>query len=91
MSLTIRITGDAREDEMEQNLVGVGNILGNLKNMANDMGAEIQRQNEHLDRIDLKVGSLTCNFRTDSYFLVFQSSNANTKIAVANKRTEKLL
>ena len=40
---------------MEQNLVGVGNILGNLKNMANDMGAEIQRQNEHLDRIDLKV------------------------------------
>ena len=40
---------------MEQNLVGVGNILGNLKNMANDMGAEIQRQNEHLDRIDLKA------------------------------------
>ena len=50
-----RITGDAREDEMEKNLQGVGNILGNLKNMATDMNLEISRQNEQLDTIQAKV------------------------------------
>ena len=50
-----RITGDAREDEMEKNLQGVGNILGNLKNMASDMGSEIERQNKQLDMIHGKV------------------------------------
>ena len=40
---------------MEGNMVGVGNILGNLKNMAMDMGSEIERQNKQLDLIQGKV------------------------------------
>merc|ERR1711915_1033305 len=50
-----KITNDAREDEMEGNIVGVGNILGNLKNMAMDMGSEIERQNNQLDLIQGKT------------------------------------
>ena len=41
---------------MEQNMQGVGSILGTLKNMATDMGDEIERQNKHLDLIQGKVG-----------------------------------
>merc|ERR1712241_245993 len=50
-----RITNDAREDEMEENMQAVGSILGNLKNMAADMGTEIDRQNKNLDRINVKT------------------------------------
>ena len=50
-----RINDDAREDEMEDNMQAVGSVLGNLKNMAADMGDEISRQNKQLERIDRKV------------------------------------
>ncbi|ETE66891.1 Synaptosomal-associated protein 23 [Ophiophagus hannah] len=50
-----RITNDAREDEMEDNLTQVGHILGNLKNMAVDMGSEIDSQNKQIDRINMKA------------------------------------
>ena len=50
-----RITNDAREDEMEENMQQVGSVLGNLKNMAADMGQEIDRQNKQLDKIGAKV------------------------------------
>ncbi|KAM9777424.1 synaptosome associated protein 23.1 [Neosynchiropus ocellatus] len=50
-----RITNDAREDEMEENLDAVGSILGNLKNMAVDMGNEIDKQNKTIDRITDKA------------------------------------
>jgi archaellum component FlaC len=50
-----RINNDAREDEMEDNMQMVGSVLGNLKNMAQDMGSEIERQNKQLDRIGNKV------------------------------------
>ena len=53
--ILLRITNDSREDEMEENMAGVGNILGNLKNMATDMGAEIEKQNKQLDLIQGKV------------------------------------
>ena len=56
-----RINNDAREDEMEENMQAVGGILGNLKNMAADMGDEIGRQNKQLDRINAKVCVL-CRF-----------------------------
>merc|ERR1719283_527787 len=68
-----RITNDAREDEMEDNMQVVGSVLSNLKNMAADMGGEIERQNKQLDKIDYKAGK------------------ADVNLAVANKRTEKLL
>lgn len=50
-----RITNDAREDEMEENLDQVGNIIGNLKNLALDMGNEIEGQNEQIGRITTKA------------------------------------
>ena len=50
-----RINNDAREDEMEENMQAVGSILGNLKNMAQDMGDEIGKQNKDLERIGAKV------------------------------------
>ncbi|XP_075963699.1 synaptosome associated protein 23.1 isoform X2 [Anarhichas minor] len=50
-----RITNDAREDEMEENLDAVGSIIGNLKTMAQDMGTEIDQQNKHIDSIGDKA------------------------------------
>uniref|UniRef100_A0A8C2LY91 Synaptosomal-associated protein n=1 Tax=Cricetulus griseus TaxID=10029 RepID=A0A8C2LY91_CRIGR len=50
-----RRTNDAREDEMEENLTQVGSILGNLKNMALDMGNEIDAQNQQIQRITEKA------------------------------------
>lgn len=50
-----RVTNDAREDEMEENLDAVGSIIGNLKNMAIDMGSEIDKQNKTIDRITDKA------------------------------------
>ena len=32
-------------------------MIGNLRNMANDMGGELENQNAQLDRINLKAGS----------------------------------
>ena len=40
---------------MEQNMGEVSNMLGNLRNMAVDMGNEIGSQNTQLDRINQKV------------------------------------
>ena len=56
---SIRITNDAREDEMEENMQQVGSVLGNLKNMAADMGEEIERQNRQLDKVGAKVEKYT--------------------------------
>ncbi|CAG2163264.1 unnamed protein product [Oppiella nova] len=53
----VRITGDAREDEMEDNLGQVSTMIGNLRNMAIDMGQEIGSQNQQLDRINEKAES----------------------------------
>lgn len=50
-----RITNDAREDEMEQNIGEVSGMIGNLRNMAIDMGTEIDGQNRQVDRINQKV------------------------------------
>lgn len=55
MSVCGSITNDAKEEEMEENLTQVGNILGNLKNLALDMGNEIDAQNRQIDSITKKV------------------------------------
>eukprot|EP00126_Sphaerothecum_destruens_P000465 Sdes_comp10545_c0_seq1m2237 len=51
------ITGDAREDEMNENLNVVGDILQDLKHQANDMNNELSVQNEQLDRMNRKAES----------------------------------
>lgn len=50
-----RITNDAREDEMEENMGQVNTMIGNLRNMALDMGSELGNQNSQIDRINRKV------------------------------------
>ncbi|CAF1300376.1 unnamed protein product [Rotaria sordida] len=50
-----KITNDAREDEMEENLQQVSTVIGNLRNMACDMGNEIGNQNVQIDRIKDKT------------------------------------
>lgn len=52
-----RVTNDAREDEMEENLTQVAGVIGNLKHMALDMGNEISSQNNQIDRINIKAES----------------------------------
>ncbi|GFQ69846.1 synaptosomal-associated protein 25 [Trichonephila clavata] len=52
-----RITNDAREEEMEDNMQQVSTMIGNLRNMAIDMGSEMESQNRQLDRINLKAES----------------------------------
>nr|XP_002126408.2 synaptosomal-associated protein 25 [Ciona intestinalis] len=52
-----RVTNDAREDEMEENLTQVAGVIGNLKHMAIDMGNEISAQNQQIDRINTKADS----------------------------------
>uniref|UniRef100_A0A3P8SFW1 Multifunctional fusion protein n=2 Tax=Percomorphaceae TaxID=1489872 RepID=A0A3P8SFW1_AMPPE len=52
-----RVTDDARENEMDENLEQVGGIIGNLRHMALDMGQEIDTQNRQIDRIMEKADS----------------------------------
>ncbi|XP_037050552.1 synaptosomal-associated protein 25 isoform X4 [Bradysia coprophila] len=49
-----RITNDAREEEMEDNMGQVNTMIGNLRNMALDMGSELENQNKQIDRINRK-------------------------------------
>ncbi|XP_062532132.1 synaptosomal-associated protein 25 isoform X7 [Bombyx mori] len=65
-----RITNDAREDEMEENMGQVNTMIGNLRNMALDMGSELENQNRQIDRINRKVrsnGSSQPYYVTDLY------------------------
>jgi len=52
-----KITNDAREEEMEENMEQVGAMIGNLRNMASDMNGELENQNQQLDRINMKATS----------------------------------
>ncbi|KYQ50302.1 Synaptosomal-associated protein 25 [Trachymyrmex zeteki] len=49
-----KITNDAREGEMEENMGQVNTMIGNLRNMAIDMGSELENQNRQIDRINRK-------------------------------------
>ncbi|KAI8425093.1 hypothetical protein MSG28_006953 [Choristoneura fumiferana] len=67
------ITNDAREDEMEDNMGQVNTMIGNLRNMALDMGSELENQNRQVDRINRKVkptNALSCNCGGRDYVTV---------------------
>uniref|UniRef100_A0A915JWL6 t-SNARE coiled-coil homology domain-containing protein n=1 Tax=Romanomermis culicivorax TaxID=13658 RepID=A0A915JWL6_ROMCU len=42
---------------MDENVMQVSSMVGNLRNMAIDMGTEIGNQNRQLDRINMKTES----------------------------------
>ena len=67
-----RITNDAREDEMDENLVQVSGMIGNLRNMAIDMGSEIENQNQLITRVQKKVNDLALNFAKLFYLFHLQ-------------------
>jgi len=49
---------------MEDNLVAVSGMVGNLRNMAIDMNSEITSQNKQLDRINVQVSRISlCGFQ----------------------------
>uniref|UniRef100_A0A914W8L0 Synaptosomal-associated protein n=1 Tax=Plectus sambesii TaxID=2011161 RepID=A0A914W8L0_9BILA len=50
-----RITNDAREDEMNENLLVISTMVGNLRHMAVDVGTEISNQNQQIDLIGQKA------------------------------------
>ena len=56
-SYIAKVTKDDREDEMEENMQEVNTMIGNLRNMAIDMGSEIGAQNAQIGRINQKVCS----------------------------------
>lgn len=68
--LFFRITNDAREDEMEENMGQVNTMIGNLRNMALDMGSELENQNRQVDRINRKV-----NFFNSCKYLILIPMN----------------
>lgn len=55
---SFRITNDARETEMDENLGQVNTMIGNLRNMALDMGSELENQNQQIEKISTKVNML---------------------------------
>ncbi|GFN92818.1 synaptosomal-associated protein 29 [Plakobranchus ocellatus] len=50
------VTRSAREDELDFNLGMMSDGMSRLKGLALGLGDEIERQNEQLDRINVKVG-----------------------------------
>ncbi|VVC40570.1 Hypothetical protein CINCED_3A012941 [Cinara cedri] len=53
----VKITNDARESEMDENLGQVNTMIGNLKRMASDMGSELENQNQQIEKISTKTKS----------------------------------
>ena len=79
---------------MEENMQAVGGILGNLKSMATDMGAEIEKQNSQLDRINDKVHVLLFYFKTmltvsrKGFFILFRPKTFHYKQSLLNLMME---
>jgi hypothetical protein len=67
----LRITNDAREEEMENNMGEVNTMIGNLRNMALDMSSELDNQNQQVDRINRKVRLYENNRQSAHLSVVF--------------------
>lgn len=59
---------------MDQNLQEVSGMIGNLRNMAIDMGSEINQQNVQVERIQIKVRSLLVIFSSKRFLQLFYGS-----------------
>lgn len=53
---------------MENNMGEVNTMIGNLRNMALDMGSELENQNRQIDRINCKVCSKIVIWVFDFFF-----------------------
>lgn len=54
---------------MEENMGQVNTMIGNLRNMALDMGSELENQNRQVSRINMKVlfGFYCFKFKFDMF------------------------
>ena len=89
---------------MEENMQQVSTMIGNLRNMAQDMGTEVSNQNSQLDRINLKVLPLFDHIYLSIYivtflvvfynhctFHLFQGASNESRVKMANDRAGRLL
>jgi hypothetical protein len=53
---------------MEENMGQVNTMIGNLRNMALDMGSELENQNRQIDRINRKV---IITFSTVLFYFIY--------------------
>ena len=51
----------------------VNTMIGNLRNMALDMGSELENQNRMVDRINAKVSDPVNSQSLDIHFIIFMS------------------
>lgn len=56
---------------MDNNLREVSTVVGNLKNLAIDMGSEVRTQNNLLDRLNTKVISQNFEVVILKIFIIF--------------------
>ncbi|KAM9654359.1 synaptosomal-associated protein 25 isoform 3-T3 [Morphnus guianensis] len=76
-----RVTNDARENEMDENLEQVSGIIGNLRHMALDMGNEIDTQNRQIDRIMEKVrDDISKRTPKEAVFSLLQAQDVHTAV-----------
>jgi synaptosomal-associated protein 25 len=57
---------------MEDNMGQVNTMIGNLRNMALDMGSELENQNRQIDRINRKVSDQSILMKV---YLLLQTFN----------------
>ena len=77
---------------MEENMQQISTMVGNLRNMAQDMGTEVENQNRQLDRINLKVPTPLSSRRMLLAALTFlQGSSNESRVKMANDRAGRLL
>lgn len=63
---------------MDQNMQEVAGMIGNLRNMAIDMGSEITQQNTQVERIHLKVRALVTSPLWELYHILHCHRNIKT-------------
>lgn len=68
---------------MEDNMGQVNTMIGNLRNMALDMGSELENQNKQIDRINRKVGRKIIKFHCKLGFWV-EKLNGKAKLLLYN-------
>lgn len=73
----------------------VNTMIGNLRNMALDMGSELENQNRMIERINAKASCTVGRFNGLHVIIIRiihqQGESNETRIAVANERAHQLL
>jgi hypothetical protein len=78
---------------MDKNISVVTQLLGNLRNMAIDIGNEVVMQNQLIDHVNMKVGLFSIVFLIIFKFLFnkFKTHSNYLRTHDAKKRANRLL